>query len=1099
MTNAVKQSQRRRYHDTRSAIAGVGLVIVTCCCSISATSAELSSTRTLDSFDQIAAWEPLASDDVRASIDSADGPRGRAIRLDFDLRGTAGYAIARRALPLDLPPNYEISFYLRADAPVNNLQFKLIDASGDNVWWFNRPNFEFPRQWELVTIKKRQIEFAWGPTKDRTLNHAATIEFVVSAGRGGGNGSVYVSELSLRELPTEPTSFPAPSAQASSYLPGSEPSFAVDGSLATGWKSDRATGKAQVLTVDFGRRREFGGLILHWQEHAFASRYDVEFSDDGSRWRTVRSVVDGNGGPDVLLLPEAQARFVRLALQEGPADAYGLAEMEIKDLAFGASPNALFESLAREAPRGTYPRGFSAEQSAWTLVGVDGGSESGLLSEDGALEVAKGGFSIEPFVVTNSQVVTWADVDANPFLVGDYLPIPGVTWRHPQWALRVSSFASGSRTQSRLIARYDLTNHTAQPLTLTLVLAARPFQVNPPTQFLNTVGGVSAIRDIKWDGSVLSINGERRIFPLRPPDRVGAFSFNDGPIPKIVAQRNWTGAQALHDAAGYASAALGYDLTLPPHATTTVGFVVPLSGSAKPPDLGGQPAPKWIARQQEAVVAAWREKLNRVSLRVPAQAQPLVDTMRTALAHLLVTRDGPILRPGTRSYARSWIRDGAMISESLLRLGHANIAADYLRWYAPHQFRNGKVPCCIDDRGADPVPENDSPGEFVFLVAEIYRYTHDRMLIEAMWPHVEAAIQYLERLRQSERNEVNLAPAKRAFYGLLPASISHEGYSEKPMHSYWDDFWALKGYDDAVAIATALGHAGAAARLSAQRDEFRRELSASLQASAAMHGIAYLPGSAELGDFDPTSTTIAFAPHGDTRDLPSALVQSTYERYWREFIDRRDGNKAWEEYTPYELRTVGTFVRLGWRDRAQELLAFFLAGRRPPAWNQWPEVVGRDPRKTRFVGDMPHAWVASDFIRSVLDLFAYERNADHALVLAAGIPPAWLDGAGISVGNLRTSYGMLSYSLKKVPGRMLLNVDAGSQLRRGHFVFIWPWQEPPRSTFVNGKTANWQGNELHIGELPARIVVEGFDGRIARGSGKMESRLDSVAAPGRPN
>ena len=89
------------------------------------------------------------------------------------------------------------------------------------------------------------------------------------------------------------------------------------------------------------------------------------------------------------------------------------------------------------------------------------------------------------------------------------------------------------------------------------------------------------------------------------------------------------------------------------------------------------------------------------------------------------------------------------------------------------------------------------------------------------------------------------------------------------------------------------------------------------------------------------------------------------------------------DYTPYELRIVGTFVRLGWRDRAQALLAFFLADRRPPAWNQWAEVVGRDPRQPRFVGDMPHAWVASDFIRAALDLFAYERDADHAIVLAA--------------------------------------------------------------------------------------------------------------------
>jgi len=230
-----------------------------------------------------------------------------------------------------------------------------------------------------------------------------------------------------------------------------------------------------------------------------------------------------------------------------------------------------------------------------------------------------------------------------------------------------------------------------------------------------------------------------------------------------------------------------------------------------------------------------------------------------------------------------------------------------------------------------------------------------------------------------------------------------------------------------------------------------------------------------------------------------ALVQSTYERYWREFTAPRDGNKAWDEYTPYELRTVGTFVRLGWRDRAQELLDFFLAGRGPPGWNQWPEVVGRDPRKTRFVGDMPHAWVASDFIRSVLDIFAYERSADHAVVLAAGIPPAWLDGAGISVGNLRTSYGLLSYSLKQVRGRMMLNVDAGAQLRPGHLVFIWPWKDLPRTTTVNGKTASWQGNELHISELPARVIAEGFDGRIARGSRNAGSRIDSVDTRLQPN
>ena len=1036
----------------------------------------------IDRFEQPATWQAAVSDGVRASVHPAAGPAGPGLRLDFDLGGTAGYAAARRALPVDLPANYEISFYLRADAPVNEFQVKLVDASGENVWWFHRPDFEFPREWRLVKIKKRQIEFAWGPTADRTLRHAAMVEFVVNAGRGGGGGSLYVSDLALRELPPEGAALPVPSARASSSMPGADAAQALDGNPATAWTSDPAAGKAQSLTIDLGLAREFGGLVLRWRPGAFASRYDVQFSDDGERWQTVQSVTDGLGGPDPLRLPDAETRFVRLALVDGPGDRYSLAEVEIRDLAFGATPNAFIAALARGAARGNYPRGFSGEQPYWTLVGVDGGEETGLLSEDGALEVARGGFSIEPFVLADTRVATWADVQAQPFLVDGYLPMPGVRWRDPRWELRVTTFATGERAHSQLVARYDLTNRTAKPLTLTLVLAVRPYQVNPPAQFLNIVGGVSAIRDIAWDGAALSVDGTPRVFPLRPPNRVGAFSFRAGPIPAVLAS-DWSASPSahddtpsVHDDTGFASAALAYRLRLAPHASQRIGLVVPLSGlAAKPtvdPTPGGQAQSAWLEREERAVAAAWKDKLNRVSFLVPREAQPLVDTLRTALAHLLITRDGPILRPGTRSYARSWIRDGAMISESLLRLDHTSVAADYLRWYAPYQFQNGKVPCCVDRRGADPVPENDSPGEFIFLTAEIYRYTHDRALLEAMWPHVAGAARYLETLRQSERNQASFTPEKRAFYGMLPASISHEGYAAKPMHSYWDDFWAAKGYDAAHAIAVALGREEAASRFSAQREEFRRDLTASLDAAAAAHGIDYLPGSAELGDFDPTSTSIAFAPRGDARDLPSALVHATYERYWRQFNDRRDGHAAWDDYTPYELRNVATFVRLGWRDRAHKLLEFFLAGRRPAAWNQWAEVVGRDARQLRFVGDMPHAWVESDFIRSMLDLFAYERDADRALVLGAGIPNAWLTGRGIAIEGLRTPYGLLSYSLRRQGSRTLLRLARGARVPPGGFVFIWPDAQMPRSTRVNGKLASWQNRELVIRELPAEVVVQ---------------------------
>src|SRR5687768_18428193 len=77
--------------------------------------AHASPVRVLDSFDDISAWKAIASDDVQASVHPAHGVHGRALRIDFDLAGTAGYALARRALPLTLPDNYEITFYVRAE------------------------------------------------------------------------------------------------------------------------------------------------------------------------------------------------------------------------------------------------------------------------------------------------------------------------------------------------------------------------------------------------------------------------------------------------------------------------------------------------------------------------------------------------------------------------------------------------------------------------------------------------------------------------------------------------------------------------------------------------------------------------------------------------------------------------------------------------------------------------------------------------------------------------------------------------------------------------------------------------------------------------
>jgi hypothetical protein len=1022
----------------------------------------------LHAFDDAAQWTASASDQVSASLRRGEGADADALCLAFDFHGVSGYAAMRRTLPIDYPANYAFSFRVRGNGPDNALQFKVLDASGDNVWWVNRPDFVFPRDWSTQLYRKRQIDFAWGPIADKTLHRSESLEFTLYAAKGG-RGEVCFDRLALTELPPAPTSWPAPRITASSSLRDAPAANAIDGKRETAWRSKR--GREQQLTLDLGALRDFGGLVLHWSEAVFASRYQIQLSDDGKAWRTVRGVTQGNGGNDSLLLPESEARYLRIALHDGPGASYGLDEIEIKDRAFGASTNAFFAELAAHAPRGLYPRGFYSEQTYWTVIGEDGGRETGLMSEDGALEVARGGFSIEPFLIDETgRLTTWADVSIAHTLQDGYLPIPSVVWTDRELVLTTTAFATGAPTSPRMIASYALDNTSSRSRTITLALAVQPFQVNPSVQFLNTPGGVSPIHALDYADGVVTVDGKPRIFAGVTPDAFESSAFDAGMIGEHLLARGsaeQTNTRSVRDDSGLASGALLYRIELPPHASRTIALSIPFD-----PTKAAIPVPSGdeLARLRMNEAAIWRAKLNDVGLRLPREAQPLADTLRTALAHILISRDGPALRPGTRSYARSWVRDGAMMSEGLLRLGRGDVAREYLQWYAPYQFDNGKVPCCVDARGSDPVPENDSHGELVHLVAEIHRYTGDRRLLESMWPHVDAATRYMDRLRASERTSANRSGPRAAFFGLMPASISHEGYSAKPMHSYWDDFWALTGYKDAVVIANALGKRDDASRLTHARDEFRTDLYESLRKAVTAHAIDYLPGCAELGDFDATSTTIALSPGGEQAALPQDLLHETFERYWRSFVTRRD-SATWKDYTPYEWRTVGTFVRLGWRDRAQQAIAFFMQGRRPAEWNQWAEVVGRDARESRFVGDMPHGWVASDFIRSTLDLFAYERASDASIVLASGVPDAWLAGDGIAIERLRTPQGNLSFTLKREGTQVRLHIDGGDlRVPPGGFIYV-PIDAHSRAQ-LNGRRLSASNGEFRIRQLPADLVIE---------------------------
>ena len=1006
----------------------------------------------VDDFEDVSAWSAHPADGVEVVIGQDDGVHGKAMRLDFRFVRGGGYAVVRKAFDVPLPPDYRFHLAVKGTTKPQDFEFKLIDSTGTNVWWNNRRMFAFPATWDSLSTKKRKIEFAWGPIGGGTLGRIAAIEFAITAG-SGGEGTVWLDDLTLEPLPPPIVPPPVPKVVA-----------------------ETGGGDRRTHTLDLGTDRELSAVVLHWKPGPIPDLFALEASDEGTRWRPLGPSWDTDGGIDRFHLPDTEARFLRVVSQTTWSGALPLARVEVMPAEWAPTVNDFFAHLAAAAPPGTYPRSIAGEQSYWTAIGADGDHAEALVDEDGRIEPFKQGPSLEPFLRVGGRLRTWRDgTHAQGLLEGD-LPIPEVVWSTPGLRLTTTALVAGDSARAVLRARYRLENTGRARARGTFALAHRPFQVNPPPQFLNTTGGAAVVRTLNYSGPVWA-DARPPLLLDRHPDRVGMSNVQQGDVVGDYLARGRTPpTDAAHGSSEHVSGLFEYDFDLAPGARTDFGFAAPMRLVALDSVDLATPFDTALA----ATAAAWRARRGTLSITLPPAGREALETFRAQLAWLRITRDGPALKPGARSYDRSWIRDGALSSYAMLRAGEPDIARDFASWYAQYVPEDGAVPCCVDHRGADPTPEHDSHGEFVFLVAEILRHTGDTALAARLWPAAERAATHIDALRRTRQGPEWRTPSNAHFYGLLPPSISHEGYSAKPMHSYWDDFFALRGLKDAAYLAERLGHAAAAARFAASRDSFAADFGASIRASMALHRIPYVPGSADLGDYDATSTTIALDPAAAGPEVVSReALAETFRGYWEWFEKRRDGRETWDAYTPYELRTVGALVRLGERDRANAALDWFLRDRRPAGFRHWAEVVSREARKPRFLGDMPHTWVGTDYVRSFLDLFAYplaEAGGDSTLVLGAGLREEWITGeGGVRVKDLPTPYGRVGYRLSTEAGNVVLEIDEGSAIPAGGIRV----EVPARAG--GWLTATLDGVEMGGGPFvvrraPARLVFTGRTG-----------------------
>ena len=384
---------------------------------------------------------------------------------------------------------------------------------------------------------------------------------------------------------------------------------------------------------------------------------------------------------------------------------------------------------------------------------------------------------------------------------------------------------------------------------------------------------------------------------------------------------------------------------------------------------------------------------------------------RTALAHMLISRVGPRLQPGTRSYARAWIRDGAMIGEGLLRLGRERRRAGLpaLVRAVPVRQRQGAV-LRRRSRRRSGAGERQPRRVDLSRRRDLPLHARPRVAASRCGRTCSGAVQYMDELRASERTEAEprdepgvLRPDARVdqprrLFGQADAFV---------LGRFLGAAWLQGcGRDRAVARARTQTRSASPHRATSSRDD----LHASLRIAMAQHEHRLHPrrrGARRLRcDVDDHRARAGRRADACCR---RARCENTFERYWREFDSARKGDARMEGLHAVRVArpSAPSCAWAGATARTRRSISSSPTSSRA-GWNQWAEVVSRTPRKPFFLGDLPHAWVASRLralgaghvrLRAPARRVARHR-CRHSRRLA--------DGEGIAIEGLRTPGGALS-------------------------------------------------------------------------------------------
>jgi hypothetical protein len=686
-------------------------------------------------------------------------------------------------------------------------------------------------------------------------------------------------------------------------------------------------------------------------------------------------------------------------------------------------------------PEAIWPHWFADHRLAWGSVGLAGGGTEGLVATDGTLSPNRNSVGISLWLrddqdgtlyVPQLDQVTQSLADGDLPLVTTRWAIAGATLTTTVFAASdaVDPTAPGSPGGQRVFVQATL-DAGGTPRPWTLYVAMRPFGPG---------GGSTPLHSAAASPTALSADGRLVLVAQTAATRAGAF--NESAVDaSVVAKAGGIPSQPRSASAiGVAEGLLAYDLQLGNGQAATYNFVLPMQ--AAPP---GQAAVAALQRLnvdalRQAVSAAWQARLHHVEFTV---GDPRIQhAFYASLAYMLMAEQGGEVFSGTLSEQAFWFRDAAYITNALDEAGYQSDVRGILRLIASTQLPSGRYPPIILANGTPQLPlktEWDTQGEVIFALVDYAEQNHDLAFLHDVYPGIWAAARFQESQIAGQRTPTLKGTP---FFGLLPAGESAEDLYSADWHHYWDDFWAMAGFQEASAAAGALGFTGDAKRLASDEAALRAATIASVDATLPPDNRAVISNGPE------DRTTTAMGRSGTPSIWPvrvldpgSELVQHSFDTYY--IWDIKPYGGAYQHYNgtywPFAgISMAHAFYRLGMMAHTEQILEWTLNHQTAPNLYAWADIV--DPTTFSLaLGDMPHSWMAAEMVLLIRDMLV--REAGQAIAIGP-MPDGWLPPGGtVAVTDFPTALGAQSYRLARSADGATLQLTFDGSLPPGGYTF----------------------------------------------------------------